>query len=603
MNFRKQLSLTDRSAVLDYLDREWALQAIRETAAKSYNEAAERVFVARDNQAAAQRLLEASRRHRQATAELVRQHLELGPVPDRAGEAYFLRAESYRASEDWAVAQTAAAEAMAGGRRPDVRHVEATRARLRVSERRAQEAEDRLLRLAKPTPEEVRQLLRQTVSELSGAESPGAGFEGAQHYQGRSQSAVLLGLERPEALPPERTPAVDLAPAPNDAAILRQALHAGQSEDPLAPIAGPAVPASVAEVETTHELAGTPVHTGLPALVPPALHLTTQRLLTPVVTRGSASGAEVLTNEKPTVGDTASNRAADSPPAAPVAAPHAAIAMRIDQALYGLQGAHLTIHHAGGLARVPVRVTVVAGRDGESAAHNTRLDLVLPGRVNDWFPSPESNETVVAIVNRLIEWYRVAAVRPDMRRIDERDIRDLDLAESLQGEFTSLVGSAAGQPTVTAEPVDAALVVMMRSYVESGNEPPAFYSFCLDAMDELESGDLQSAMMLAGAGIENFVSDPSHTFGASLESCDGSASTMAEALAGLEQAPGANGQSPRVAELAEVVSRIQDYAFHSDVETLERPWVADTIDALRQLCGPLGPGIAPSEAGTLAIAG
>ena len=92
---------------------------------------------------------------------------------------------------------------------------------------------------------------------------------------------------------------------------------------------------------------------------------------------------------------------------------------------------------------------------------------------------------MVAIVNRLIEWYRVAAVRPDMRRIDERDIRDLDLAESLQGEFTSLVGSAAGQPTVTAEPVDAALVVMMRSYVESGNEPPAFYSFCLDAMDEL----------------------------------------------------------------------------------------------------------------------
>ena len=58
-----------------------------------------------------------------------------------------------------------------------------------------------------------------------------------------------------------------------------------------------------------------------------------------------------------------------------------------------------------------------------------------------------------------------------------------------------------------------------------------------------------------------------------------------------------------MAELAEVVSRIQDYAFHSDVETLERPWVADTIDALRQLCGPLGPGIAPSEAGTLAIAG
>lgn len=150
----------ERQAILDYLKREIALNAVQDDEAGRYNQALTMhgggLALGSD---AARAVAAAAATMAAANRGLIDQHSQLGPVPDDAGPCYMAWHLTYLALSAWADSAAAAYEGIAKGASPLVGRVQQLLQEEERLRKRAMKEQSALMRRIKLTAEEARQLM------------------------------------------------------------------------------------------------------------------------------------------------------------------------------------------------------------------------------------------------------------------------------------------------------------------------------------------------------------------------------------------------------------------------------------------------------------
>jgi len=156
------LSPDRRRDVIRYVQAEWTLRAVQDDEAGRYNEVltVHGTMLAPGNESA-RIVADAAKKMSEVNQSLVQRHSELGPVPDEAGQCYFLWHGVYLALAEWSSAAAAAYEAMTTGGTPSVGRVEHLLSNEERARKQAESAEAKLLKSIRMTAEEARTLMRQ----------------------------------------------------------------------------------------------------------------------------------------------------------------------------------------------------------------------------------------------------------------------------------------------------------------------------------------------------------------------------------------------------------------------------------------------------------
>ena len=196
---------------------------------------------------------------------------------------------------------------------------------------------------------------------------------------------------------------------------------------------------------------------------------------------------------------------------------------RVGPPLYRLNGAEFPVRRVEGLSDARISVTlvdsgvptdanIVTSGSGASVTlpgdnigllHNSRIDILVPGGVADR-PHVE-NRTLAAAVNRLIDWYRLMAGHPEVRRVRPADIGGYEATDSDGGRQIMMnpLGASPGAPSATAGAADSELVGRM---VDAVVRPlPLWSALALDSQAELAAAELRVAVLLANSAMETLI--------------------------------------------------------------------------------------------------
>ena len=156
----RRISPEVRPAVLDYLKKEVALNALQDDEAGRYNQVLTRHGAGNAPRSeAAKEVADAAARMAVTNRSLVAQHLQLGSVPDEAGPCYVAWHSTYLILADWAEAAAAACRGLADGAMPILGRVHLLLQEEERQRRRAVKAEGALMKRIRLTAEEMRQVI------------------------------------------------------------------------------------------------------------------------------------------------------------------------------------------------------------------------------------------------------------------------------------------------------------------------------------------------------------------------------------------------------------------------------------------------------------
>ena len=196
---------------------------------------------------------------------------------------------------------------------------------------------------------------------------------------------------------------------------------------------------------------------------------------------------------------------------------------RISPPLYGLQDAEFELTRVGDFERVHVKITLVdsgmplsvkVATRGEGSGvtlpgdnlgvlHSTRLDVTVPGTIAEW--NDVNGRRLAQVANRIIDWYRLQAGRPSVRRMPENTVGGYEAHDTDGGVVVLMQPLAAspGERSKSAGGADQDLLARLRGSVE--RPFPLWVALYLDAYAEFLAGELRVAVLLANVSMETLV--------------------------------------------------------------------------------------------------
>jgi hypothetical protein len=145
----------ERDALLEYLKKEVRMMVLHDSWTNEYNHA----YIKYGGVRATPETLAALRRLHEGARQLVRRHLELGPVPDKAARTHAFWQAAYVSYEEWTAARVAEQEGLLEGADPDTDTVDYLRAQHDEARQQAQREQVKLGRRLGLRSDDVRQLI------------------------------------------------------------------------------------------------------------------------------------------------------------------------------------------------------------------------------------------------------------------------------------------------------------------------------------------------------------------------------------------------------------------------------------------------------------
>jgi len=283
------------------------------------------------------------------------------------------------------------------------------------------------------------------------------------------------------------------------------------------------------------------------------------------------------------------------------------LSFRIAPPLYDLHGASFTLSSVAGVDDVGLRVNLVDSgvgiigrtmtsgggsvtmrRDNSGVLHNTRLDVTLPGPLDEWMGLLRGTPiTLAQVANRLIDWYRLGAGRPFVRRIPLSSISGFEARDDNGRVGQSLLGWSPGEASSTAGGANETPVAELRDRLARRGSLPVWATLYLDARAEYEAGELRAAVLLANSSMETFANIAFRSVGEA-EEVD---AAFAEAppvpfwqlLKRVNTAVGSDLSNTKLIRLAGRVHRYRDDVSHGNPVDPDEVEVGRAVEALHEL--------------------
>jgi hypothetical protein len=288
------------------------------------------------------------------------------------------------------------------------------------------------------------------------------------------------------------------------------------------------------------------------------------------------------------------------------------LSFRVVPPLYDLQGATFTVRKVAEFDEIQVKATLVdsgapilvtaqgtgirmPGNLG--ILHNTRLDVTIPGLVDDWMGVAKQTDIRLArVANRLIDWYRLIAQRPSIRRIPLSSVAGCEARDDEGHIGVSLLGWTPGDPSGSGGTASEELVAALRAPLAGGAELPLWWALYLDARAEFEAGELRAAVLLSNSAMETLINSAFRAV-ASADDVDAafaneSPTSFWRLLKKVNELAGTGLGNKQLTNLAKSVNKYRNDVSHGNPVTIEPEEVSKAVEDLRALTATLDTAVA-----------